>query len=212
MKARKVKGIDPDGPAAHEVAKIIAVRLDELYSFMPAARDPAALHTLHDMRIAAKRLRYVLELFGPSFGELAVDAGKQAKKLQDLLGEIHDCDVTRPRIAALGDELRAEDARAVRALAGDGAKDLDPALVGQAPHRAAYRGLQTLDVSLQARRALLFERFLDRWDKLEGKGFRERLQEAIAPRHDGGDPITSRSHDGNGADQADGLPSEESEA
>jgi hypothetical protein len=212
MKARKVKGIDPDGPAAHEVAKIIAVRLDELYSFMPAARDPAAVHTLHDMRIAAKRLRYVLELFGPSFGELAVDAGKQAKKLQDLLGEIHDCDVTRPRIAALGDELRAEDARAVRALAGDDAKDLDPALVGQAPHRAAYRGLQTLDVSLQARRALLFERFLDRWDKLEGKGFRERLQEAIAPRHDGGDPITSRSHDGNGADQADGLPSEESEA
>jgi CHAD domain-containing protein len=212
MKARKVKGIEPEGPAADEVAKIVAVRLDELCSFMPAARDPAAVHTLHDMRIAAKRLRYVLELFAPSFGEYAADAAKQAKKLQDVLGEIHDCDVTRPRIAALGDELRAEDARAVRALAGADAKDLDPALVAQAPHRAAYRGLQTLDVSLQARRELLFARFLDRWDKLERKGFHERLQDAIAQRPDGGDAITPRSHEGNGSGPIDRLPSKESPA
>jgi CHAD domain-containing protein len=208
MKARKVKDVDPGGPAADEVAKIVAVRLDELCSFMPGARDPAAVHTLHDMRIAAKRLRYVLELFAPSFGEYAADAAKQAKKLQDLLGEIHDCDVTRPRIAALGDELRAEDARAVRALAGD-AKELDPALVAQAPHRAAYRGLQTLDVSQQARRALLFERFLDRWDKLERTGFRARLQDAIGQRPDAGAMTTSRSHDGNGATPSDALPSKE---
>jgi CHAD domain len=198
VKARKVKGVDPDGPAAEEVAKIIAVRLDELCSFMPRARDPAAVHTLHDMRIAAKRLRYVLELFAGVFGPASAEAAKQAKKLQDVLGEIHDCDVTRPRIAALAEELRAEDARAVRALAGDGAKDLDPALAAQAPHRAAYRGLQTMDVALRARRELLFARFLDRWDKLERQDFRERLTEAI----------TSRSLDGNGAPAPEGLPSE----
>ncbi|MCW2983135.1 MAG: metallophosphoesterase [Conexibacter sp.] len=198
MKARKVKGIDPDGPAAAEVAKIVAVRLEELCSFMPKARDPAAVHTLHDMRIAAKRLRYVLELFAGAFGPHAADAAKQAKKLQDVLGEIHDCDVTRPRVAALAAELRAEDARAVRALAPADAKDLDPALAAQAPHRAAYRGLHTMDVALAARRELLFERFLDRWDKLERQGFRDRLTEAI----------TSRSHDGNGDGAADGLPSE----
>jgi hypothetical protein len=192
MKARKVKGIDPDGPAADEVAKIVAVRLDELLSFMPKARDPAAVHTLHDLRIAAKRLRYVLELFAGQFGPYATQAAKQAKKLQDVLGEIHDCDVTRPRVAALAEELRAADARHVRALAGDDAKDLDPALVAQAPHRAAYRGLMTMDVALAARRDLLFDRFLARWEKLERDDFRERLLEAI----------TSRSHGGNG-DAAD---------
>jgi hypothetical protein len=214
VKARKVKGIDPEGPAADEVAKIVAVRLDELCSFMPAARDPAAVRTLHDMRLAAKRLRYVLELFAPAFGPGAADGAKQAKKLQDVLGEIHDCDVTRPRIAAVGEELRAADARAVRALAGDAA-DLDPALVAQAPHRAAYRGLQTLDVSLQARRVLLFERFLDRWDALERKGFRARVEAAIAqrPQPDGApETITSRSHDGNGGLPAERLPSGESPA
>ena len=198
MKARKVKGVDPDGIAADEVAKIVAVRLDELLSFMPKARDPAAVHTLHDLRIAAKRLRYVLELFSEAFDPYATEAAKQVKKLQDVVGEIHDCDVTRPRIAALAEELRAEDARAVRALAEDGAKDLDPALAGQAPHRAAYRGLQTMDVALRARRDLLFERFLDRWEKLERDRFRERLTEAI----------TSRSHDGNGGSAGESLPSE----
>lgn len=198
MKARKVKGIDPDGPAADEVAKIVAVRLDELLSFMPKARDPAAVHTLHDLRIAAKRLRYVLELFAGEFGPYAAQAAKQAKKLQDVVGEIHDCDVTRPRVAALAQELRAADARHVRALAADDAKDLDPALTAQAPHRAAYRGLMTMDVALAARRDLLFDRFLDRWDKLERDNFRERLLEAI----------TSRSHDGNGDPAGQAIPSE----
>ena len=212
MKARKVKGVDPDGRADDEVAKIVAVRLDELCSFMPAARDPAAVRTLHDMRIAAKRLRYLLELFAPSFGEYAADAAKQTKKLQDVLGEIHDCDVTRPRIAALGEELRAEDARAVLAQVEPGAKDLDMGLAAQAPHRAAYRGLDTLDVALRARRELLFVRFLDRWDKLERKGFRERLESAVAERpaeSESDDVITSRSHESNGAGPDQALPSEE---
>jgi hypothetical protein len=198
VKARKVKGIDPDGAALDQVARIVAVRLDELLSFMPEARDPEAVLTLHDLRIAAKRLRYVLELFGDRFGPYAQRAAKQAKKLQDVVGEIHDCDVTRPRIQALAQELRAADARAVRALAPPDAKDLDPALAAQAPHRAAYRGLTTMDVALAARRDLLFDRFLARWDKLEREGFRERLLEAI----------TSRSHDGNGDAPAQPLPSE----
>jgi hypothetical protein len=205
MKARAVKGVDPEGPAADEVAKIVRVRLDELCAFMPAARDPAAVTTLHDMRIAAKRLRYVLELFAPAFGPYAGHAAKQAKKLQDVLGEIHDCDETRPRIAAIGEELRAADARAVRASAAD-AKDLDPALVAQAPHRAAYRGLQTMDVALRARRELLFERFLARWAKLEDNDFRARLEEAV------GQTITSRSHDGNGGPPVEAIRSEESPA
>jgi CHAD domain-containing protein len=209
VKARKVKGVDAGGPAADEVAKIVAVRLDELCSFMPGARDPEAVRTLHDLRIAAKRLRYVLEMFAPAFGPYAAEAAKQAKKVQDLVGEIHDCDVTRPRVAALAAELREADARAVRELAGD-AKDLDAALAAEAPNRDAYRGLQTLDVQLQARRLLLFERFLAKWDKLERRGFRERLLEAIEQRPgDDAETITSRSHDGNGRGPADGLPSEE---
>jgi hypothetical protein len=45
------------------------------------------------MRIAAKRLRYTMELFRPAY-EGDLDGCLSAmKKLQDLLGDLHDCDV-----------------------------------------------------------------------------------------------------------------------
>ena len=69
MKARRVKGLDPAAPLADNAARIVRVRLDELCSFMPRATDPSEIVALHDMRIAAKRLRYVLEVTGPVFGE-----------------------------------------------------------------------------------------------------------------------------------------------
>ena len=85
MRARKVKGIDPDGAAADQGERLVRVRLDELCSFMPLARDPTEIQTLHDMRIAAKRLRYVLELFHPSFGPYAKTAIKHLKGLLQRL-------------------------------------------------------------------------------------------------------------------------------
>jgi CHAD domain-containing protein len=98
MKARKVKGLDPEGTLAENARRIVAVRLDEVRSFTPAALDPAEVEALHDMRIATKRLRYVLELARPALGEPAGKGARTAKRLQDVLGEIHDCDVMLPRL------------------------------------------------------------------------------------------------------------------
>ena len=98
MKARKVKGLEPGGPLAENAERIVAVRLSELRSFSPKVLDPAEVEALHDMRIAAKRLRYVLELTKPALGPSAMGGARTAKKLQDLLGEIHDCDVMLPRV------------------------------------------------------------------------------------------------------------------
>ncbi len=54
----------------------------------------------HAMRIAAKRLRYTLELIR-SFGPSEIDAVTESvKKLQTLLGEIHDCDVWAENLSA----------------------------------------------------------------------------------------------------------------
>jgi CHAD domain-containing protein len=182
VKARKVKGLRPDGALADEAERLVRVRLDELCSFVPRALDPAEVDALHDMRIAAKRLRYILEATAePCFGPYAVKAGDKAKELQDLLGEIHDCDVLLPRVGALLDELRDGDAAAVRARAGDAA-DLDPSLAARAPHAEAWRGLNTLLVHLRARRTLLFERFLETWRGLERQGFRARLEYAVGER------------------------------
>ena len=181
MKARKVRKLDPEMPLADAAERILLVRVDELYSFAPRALDPSEERALHDMRIAAKRLRYVLELTAPCFGAYAVTGAKRAKQLQDLLGEIHDCDVMLPLVRDHLEALRADDAAELRRLAGD-AEDLDPTLATHAPHRRAYRGLETLIVHLEARRELLFARFLDRWRALLRQGFRARLEHALGER------------------------------
>ena len=68
MKARKVKGLDPDGGFADDARKIVRVRVDELYALAPKALDVERPKKLHDLRIAAKRLRYVLEIARPGAG------------------------------------------------------------------------------------------------------------------------------------------------
>ena len=181
MKARGVKGLDPDGTLADNAERIVRVRLDELCGFMPQAADPEEVVALHDMRIAAKRLRYILEVTGPCFGPYAKNATKLAKELQDLLGEIHDCDVQIPATAEFAAQLQEADAAALREAAGD-AEDLDPALLKQAPHAREHAGLAALETHLRARRLLLFDRFLELWADYERKGFRARLEYAVAER------------------------------
>ena len=190
MKARGVKGLDPDAALADNLQRIVATRLDELCGFVPRALDPARVKALHDMRIAAKRLRYILEVGAePCFGPYATTAIKRTKDLQDLLGELHDCDVQLPRVRALQDELRAADALEARIRAGD-APDLDPTLASGTPHAEAWRGLQTLAIYVEARRGLLFERFLELWRDLEREGFRARLEYAISERPDPPTPLS----------------------
>jgi hypothetical protein len=179
MKARKVKGLDPDGPLADNALRIVATRLDELRSFSGAVRDPAAVRELHDMRIAAKRLRYVLEMTAPALGPRAARAAKAAKKLQDVLGDVHDCDEFIPRVEEHVARLRAEDAAALRRAAG-AAGDLDPALAREAPNRRLYRGLDALDAYLRARRDVLYVRFLRDWQRVERDALAPTLVDELA--------------------------------
>ena len=93
MKARRVRGLDPEKPLRGNAKRIVETRLAELLAMAGPALEPAAAQAQHDLRIAAKRLRYVLEITEACIGPEAVAARKAAKELQGLLGEIHDCDV-----------------------------------------------------------------------------------------------------------------------
>jgi hypothetical protein len=181
MKARRVKKLDPREPLADNAARIVGVRLEEMRSFAPGALDPEGTRDQHDMRIAAKRLRYVLEATELCFGRTAATARRRARDLQDLLGELHDCDVMMPRVERHLAELRDSDAALARERAGDSA-DLDPRLAARASHRTSYRGLEILLVYLQARRLLLFDRFREFWAEQERAGTWDRLERAMARR------------------------------
>ena len=178
MKARPVKKLDPAAPLAENAARIIKVRLDELVSFAPKALDRDREKAQHDMRIAAKRLRYVLEVTGFCFGRPADTARRRARDLQDILGEIHDCDVMLPRVRQHSEELQRADAEVVRGKAGE-TPDLDPRLAAQAPSRTTYRGLDVLGVYLRARRELLFDRFVAYWQRQEETGTWVRLERSV---------------------------------
>lgn len=178
MKAKPVRKLDPEGPLVENAARIVRLRLDEMRSFAPAALHPECADEQHNLRIAAKRLRYVLETTGFCFGAPADAARRRARDIQDVLGDLHDCDVMLPRVARHVDRLRADDAAAIRERAEPGA-ELDPALVTNAPNRTAYRGLEVLGVHTQAKRALLFDRFVELWGELEQERTWNRLEGAI---------------------------------
>src|SRR6478752_5759909 len=99
-------------------------------SLAPKALRPESVKQQHDMRIAAKRLRYVLEATEFCFSRTGEVARRRARELQGILGELHDCDVMLPCVERHLADLRDADADAVRGRAAD-ADDLDPALAAR---------------------------------------------------------------------------------
>jgi CHAD domain-containing protein len=101
VKVRKVRGLKPGEPLRPNAARILATRLDELGELAERAVEPGAEEAQHEMRIAAKRLRYALEIFEGCFGRASSEARLVARELQSALGEIHDCDVMLPRVVGI---------------------------------------------------------------------------------------------------------------
>jgi CHAD domain-containing protein len=153
MKARSVEGLEPDAPFLENAQKMAAVRITELWSLGERALNPKKRKALHDTRIAAKRVRYLLEIGEPAFGQPAKKGAKVARQLQDLLGEIHDCDVMSERVRERADAIPVDDER--------------------------YLGLDALASYLEARRRVLHRKFVEFWNELEEAGFRARLEESL---------------------------------
>ena len=173
MRARRVSGLDAAMPLADAAERIVAMRLREVCELAEQAQKPEEVVALHDTRIAAKRLRYVLEITAPALGPYAETATKRAKDIQDLLGEVHDCDVMLPRLEQLRARIRDKDAAFLVGTRGQ---------AGAPPNAAAYRGIERLAVELTARRAQLFADWKALWLDLQRKGFRARLEHAIRER------------------------------
>ena len=71
----------------------ISLRLEEFLSYESCVRRPEQIAELHAMRIAAKRLRYTVEIFAPLYEDELKEPLKAVREAQELLGDIHDCDV-----------------------------------------------------------------------------------------------------------------------
>ena len=137
----------------------------ELAGALGAVRSPADGEAAHEARIAAKRLRYLLE---PLRDELSAAETPVAelKALQDALGLWHDCQVLTSTIADTAAGAAAARVRLRFALAADlGSADPE---VRSADRLAAPGGLLLLVDRLRAEQRAQFESVDSGW--LAGRG------------------------------------------
>lgn len=190
-KALPVRGLDPDRRLAPNARRILLTRIGEVWSYDVAVHDVARVRELHDMRIACKRLRYLLEIFGVGFRADLGPFVREVTQLQDVLGEIHDCDVQVPR---LEEHLRWLDDREAAAAQGlvasrrrRRAAPPDPEAALAACQRRLSGtlrgderpGIHALIARRRAERAQLYSLFLERWRRLKAERFRQQLEGAL---------------------------------
>lgn len=73
--------------------EIVKARTEELQGLCTSLYHPLKTNPLHRMRIAAKRLRYAIELFAQCWDKQLDSFAKEVAGMQTSLGELHDCDV-----------------------------------------------------------------------------------------------------------------------
>jgi hypothetical protein len=178
-----VKGIRCDASVSENARLIIESRLREMLSFAPWVGDPANVEQIHNLRIAAKRLRYSLELFRFSLPSGAGGLIDEVKEIQEHIGDMHDADVMIERVleGIMGDSQRRmerllEIASAVdRGTVAQLHQRIKSAMSSRATPRDELAYL-TLIAQRANDRDLAYERFITAWHRLEETDFPSRLR------------------------------------
>lgn len=90
----RMNHVDENSPQVYQQAYLaISLRLEDMLAYETYVNQPERMEELHAMRIAAKRLRYTMEVFEPLYGGELKEPLKTARTVQTMLGNIHDCDV-----------------------------------------------------------------------------------------------------------------------
>ena len=119
----------------------------------PASSD----ESLHALRIRCKRLRYLLEFFRPTYGELLKAETTRLKELQDVLGEFQDACVAAGLLRRYAEGLPVRSGNRGQLIA------LDQLIAGQ-DRRAATRRAD----------------FAHAWERFDSPGGRTRLLTCLA--------------------------------
>ena len=99
--------------------RVVSVRGDELFEQSVNVLDTSDIERVHDMRVATRRLRAVLEIFAPCF-EPTLHRGvlRDVKSLADALGERRDPDVHIDLLQHFASAVAEADRPGVESLVG----------------------------------------------------------------------------------------------
>lgn len=142
----------------------VTQRMEEFLGYEPFIEKPECVTELHAMRIAAKRLRYTLEVFAPIYPGEMKTALQTVRKVQESLGDIHDCDVWTAFLPAFLNEEREF-------------------MIQFYGHSRSFRrltpGLQAFLEDRQARRDAEYGRFVTYWRKIRSQGVWDEVLKTI---------------------------------
>ncbi|HLI04941.1 MAG TPA: CHAD domain-containing protein [Ktedonobacteraceae bacterium] len=189
-KARTITGLDCQETTGANARIIAMIRLEEMYRWAKYADHPYDVQGLHNLRIAAKRVRYTLEVFEDALPEACKPIVDELSQLQDELGAIHDSDVM---IALLRLCLASQDSGAAyeQALAHIGEyrvrgkvivpPDLVANLVEPStlPTSEERYGLEQLLQKRIQHREDEYNAFRQHWHQLEARDFRREILEVL---------------------------------
>jgi CHAD domain-containing protein len=156
---------DVNSPDIYQKALVhITSRLDEIFDHEASVYVPENIKEHHAMRIAVKRLRYTMEVFSSLYeGELEKQIAV-CKKLQDILGDLHDYDVWMDYLPQFMQDERAY------SLDYFGHDDsfgiLEP-------------GLLRLQQHLHERRSAIYEEFAAYWKDLKEQNIWNDLKQFV---------------------------------
>jgi CHAD domain-containing protein len=118
-KPRDIPELHFDDAFAAAAAKVVAVRAQELADHSQNVLDTSDIERVHDMRVATRRLRAVLEIFAPCFPKRKhAEILSEVKALADALGERRDPDVHIAALDTFAAEVKPSSRAGVRLLAG----------------------------------------------------------------------------------------------
>jgi CHAD domain-containing protein len=118
-KAREIPGLDACMPFAEAAAATVSVRAEELFDHAEDVLDTSDIERVHDMRVASRRLRAVLEIYAPCFPPAQFKPLlTEVKGLADALGARRDPDVLLDQLARLEAALPKANAPGIEAFAG----------------------------------------------------------------------------------------------
>ena len=183
-KAKLISGLDAQASTGVNARLIAKSRLEEMYSWEASTSHPYNVQGLHNLRIAAKRLRYTLELFRDALPQECGPMIKEVEQIQEELGTLHDLDVMiallRLRLGCLDSGTGYESAL-IKARQKKGRFLLSPDLVAHlleptlSPSLEQRQGLEQLLSHLQARRAEQFTTFCQHWSQLQTQHFKDDM-------------------------------------
>ncbi|MEI6293553.1 MAG: CHAD domain-containing protein [Methanomicrobiales archaeon] len=153
-----MRGITP--MAADHIGREIT----DLISYEPWVVFPEAVAEHHAMRIAAKKLRYTLELYAPLYRLGLRKHTRRIAKLQEILGDLHDCDVWIDNVTRIILKERLQERKP-----GDSRR----------PSPITVTGFKMFQHDREKERRAVYRQFSRYWASLRQSGYFEGLKRDI---------------------------------